>query len=170
MLPDEKADNRILKVCKGLAERCRDGNRAAHITGGETEEASQVILVTKDILLRIKAQIIGIRAEDFTTEQVSDKAEQYLGRTEVCAPEELFKEFKKKGISTKEVYITDENGKHSGLKLEENEFIILKAESVHKEDHAGESGEGADPGTGLRRAVLTVSHRGMPDSIFCRRR
>ena len=136
-LPDEKADNRILKVCKGLAESCRDGNRAAHITGGETEEASQVILVTKDILLRIKAQIIGIRAEDFTTEQVSDKAEQYLGRTEVFAPEELFKEFKKKGISTKEVYIKDENGKHSGLKLEENEFIILKADQSTKKTMLG---------------------------------
>ena len=96
-----------------------------------------MILVTKDILLRIKAQIIGIRAEDFTTEQVSDKAEQYIGRTEVFAPEELFKEFKKKGISTKEVYITDENGKHSGLKLEENEFIILKADQSTKKTMLG---------------------------------
>lgn len=94
-------------------------------------------MVTKDILLRIKAQIIGIRAEDFTTEQVSDKAEQYLGRTEVFAPEELFKEFKKKGISTEEVYITDENGKHSGLKLEENEFIILKADQSTKKTMLG---------------------------------
>ena len=46
-------DNRILKVCLGLKE---------------THE-EQVILVTKDILLRIKAQILGISAEDFTTEQ-----------------------------------------------------------------------------------------------------
>lgn len=53
-LPEDKMDNRILKVCRGLAD-----------TSGE-----QVVLVTKDILLRIKAQIIGIRAEDYTTEQV----------------------------------------------------------------------------------------------------
>lgn len=52
-LPEYKSDNRILKVCKGLAQ-----NR---------EE--QVVLVTKDILLRIKAQLLGIKAEDFTTEQ-----------------------------------------------------------------------------------------------------
>ena len=39
-----------LKVCKGLAE---------------TEKEGQVILVTKDIVLRLKAQILGIRAEDF---------------------------------------------------------------------------------------------------------
>ena len=49
-LPDDKPDNRILKVCKGLAG---------------TEKDSQVILVTKDIVLRLKAQIMGIRAEDF---------------------------------------------------------------------------------------------------------
>ena len=49
-IPDDKPDNRILKVCKGLAE---------------TEKEGQVILVTKDIVLRLKAQILGIRAEDF---------------------------------------------------------------------------------------------------------
>ena len=53
-LSSEKADNRILKVCAGLSR----------------EHEEQVILVTKDILLRIKAQILGICAEDFTTDQV----------------------------------------------------------------------------------------------------
>ena len=62
-LPEEKMDNRILKVCKGLAESCEE----------------QVVLVTKDILLRIKAQIIGIRAEDYTTEQVVEYEGQYRG-------------------------------------------------------------------------------------------
>ena len=47
-LPDDKMDNRILKVCKG------------HKEAGE-----QIILVTKDIVLRIKADVLGIRAEDF---------------------------------------------------------------------------------------------------------
>ena len=42
-IPDDKPDNRILKVCKGLAE---------------TEKEGQVILVTKDIVLRLKAQIL----------------------------------------------------------------------------------------------------------------
>ena len=64
-LPDDKMDNRILKVCKGLAEQLGKN-------GPDTDvhQSRQVILVTKDILLRIKAQIIGIRAEDFMTEQV----------------------------------------------------------------------------------------------------
>lgn len=72
-LPEEKMDNRILKICLGLSQK------------SETE----VILVTKDILLRLKAQIVGIRAEDFEREQVSDREEQYEGRVEVYAPEVL---------------------------------------------------------------------------------
>jgi PhoH-like ATPase len=107
-LPDDKMDNRILKVCRGLE--------------------GEVVLVTKDILLRIKAQIIGIRAEDFTTEQVSGREEQYTGRIEVFAPEENFKDFKKKGVSTEGVYITDESGAKSSPKLFENQFVILKAD------------------------------------------
>ncbi|NNJ30643.1 PhoH family protein [Lacrimispora defluvii] len=107
-LPDDKMDNRILKVCRGLE--------------------GEVVLVTKDILLRIKAQIIGIRAEDFTTEQVSGREEQYTGRIEVFAPEENFKDFKKKGIQTDWVYITDESGAKSSPKLFENQFVILKAD------------------------------------------
>ena len=84
-LPDDKMDNRILKVCRGLAGQLGADNRADDI-----HQARQVILVTKDILLRIKAQIIGIRAEDFITEQVSDRDGQYTGRAEVYAPEESF--------------------------------------------------------------------------------
>ncbi len=84
-IPEYKSDNRILKVCLGLSE-------------GNTK---QVILVTKDILLRIKAQLLGIQAEDFTTEQVAGHEEQYLGRKEVFVSEELFKDFKKKGLRIK---------------------------------------------------------------------
>ena len=78
-IPDDKPDNRILKVCKGLAE---------------TEKEGQVILVTKDIVLRLKAQILGIRAEDFERERISEDDAQYTGRTEIYFPEEKVKEFK----------------------------------------------------------------------------
>nr|WP_027642533.1 PhoH family protein [Enterocloster clostridioformis] len=60
--------------------------------------------MSRYILLRIKAQIIGIRAEDFITEQVSDRDEQYTGRCEVFIPEEDVKEFKKKGIPVDKAY------------------------------------------------------------------
>ncbi len=114
-LPEDKMDNRILKVCKGLEEK----------------NPEQVVLVTKDLLLRIKAQMIGIRAEDFTTEQVEE--EQYTGRVEVYAPEELFEEFNKNGIPVESVYESDEHGNHYVPELIENEFVIIKADqSVRK--------------------------------------
>ena len=55
-LPEDKADNRILKVCQGLRME---------------QDGAPVVLITKDLVLRLKAQIMGIEAEDFSTEQVT---------------------------------------------------------------------------------------------------
>ena len=120
-LAAEVPDNRILKVCLGLSR----------------DRSEQVILVTKDILLRIKAQILGICAEDFTTEQVFDHEKQYKGRTEVYVPEEIFKEFKKKGIPCEEVYQVDESGKRTEVQLTENQFVILRADQSSGKTHLG---------------------------------
>ncbi len=112
----EKQDNRILKVCK------------AHKDAGET-----IVLVTKDLVLRIKADVLGIQAEDFTTEQVPRQKEQYTGRIECFVTEEKFKNFKKKGINKKHVYLIDENETSYSPELFENQFVILKADqSVRK--------------------------------------
>lgn len=125
-LPENKPDNRILKVCKGLADA--------------TE--TQVVLVTKDLVLRLKAQIIGIKAEDFTTEQITEGDAQYTGRCEAYIPEELIKDFKKKGIRTSEVYQTDDNGIPMQVQLVENEFVLLRADQSTKKTLLGRvSGE-----------------------------
>ena len=93
-LPDDKPDNRILKVCKGLAD---------------DKKADQVILVTKDIVLRLKAQILGIKAEDFET----------------------------KGISTENLYQSDEEGNQFLPELHENEFVILTPDQSAKKTLLG---------------------------------
>ena len=80
-LPEDKPDNRILKVCKGIRE-----------------EEKPVVLVTKDLVLRLKAQILGIEAQDFSTEQVIEEEGQYSGRQICYVAEDKFKEFKKKGV------------------------------------------------------------------------
>ena len=64
-------------------------------------------MVTKDIVLRLKAQILGIRAEDFERERISEDDAQYTGRTEIYFPEEKVKEFKKKGIPLTDAYQSD---------------------------------------------------------------
>lgn len=118
---EHKQDNRILKVCIGLAE----------------DVSQPVILVTKDILLRIKAQLLGIAAEDFTTEQVGEEEVQYRGRAEVYVPEEAFKDFRKKGVAVDKVYCIDEGGDTYQPELYENQFIVLKADQSSKKTHLG---------------------------------
>lgn len=114
--PDHKNDNRILKVCLGLQNR-----------------KTPVILVTKDIVVRVKAQMLGIQAEDFTTEQAPVSEEQYTGRCEVFVAEKKFEDFKKKHIAPEDVYQADEAGEKLPVTLMPNQFVILKADqSVRK--------------------------------------
>ncbi len=120
-LSEDAADNRILKVCLGLME-----------TGKE-----QVVLVTKDLLLRIKAQILGISAEDFTTDQVLEHASQYSGRCEVYVAEEVFKGFKKKGVPVDQVYMLNDELESFVPDLEENQFVILRSDQSSKKTHLG---------------------------------
>lgn len=87
-LGTDSNDNRILKVCKGLSEM------------GES-----VVLVTKDIIVRLKSQKIGITAEDFTTEQSPHLKEQYTGRLDVYTSDKAMNEFKKKGLSPEHIYL-----------------------------------------------------------------
>ncbi|PWT26605.1 MULTISPECIES: PhoH family protein [Butyrivibrio] len=122
-LPDDKADNRILQVCKGLID--------------ENQEGQQIVLVTKDLLLRIKAHIIGIKAEDFTTEQITDEDELYTGRNEVFVPEEEIDNFKKDGIPVECLYDTDEQGERVELIFHENEFVILKPDQSDRKSLLG---------------------------------
>lgn len=120
-LHEESGDNRILCVCLGLAE--------------SSEE--QVVLVTKDLLLRIKAQILGICAEDFTTDQVLERENQYNGRSEVYVPEEYFRNFKKKGVPVDQVYEVSEEGESRVPELAENQFVILRADQSAKKTQLG---------------------------------
>ena len=120
-LPDDKPDNRILKVCKGLSEKVE----------------GQLILVTKDLVLRLKAQIIGLKAEDFTTEQITSKDAEYTGRCSLYIPDDMIKEFKKKGISADAVYQCDEDGNHVPFELFENEFVVLQSDQARKKTLLG---------------------------------
>ena len=123
-LPSElhiyKNDNRILKVCIGLKK-----------------QHDRVILVTKDILIRIKAQMLGIDAQDFTNEQAPESGQQYTGRAEVYVPEESFSDFKKKGISPWDVYDYDSKLGKVPVELVLNQFIILKADQSRRKTQLG---------------------------------
>lgn len=78
-LEGDRADNEILAVALELKERC----------------SCQVVLVSKDTNLRIKADAIGLTAEDYETDKI-DVEELYTGTTEVLvdasAIDQLFKQ------------------------------------------------------------------------------
>ena len=69
---DSKGDNRILAVAKSLQKHQKP-----------------VIIVTKDVFLRIKADVLGIAAQDYRNEQVEfDIDDQYTGWAEEFVPED----------------------------------------------------------------------------------
>lgn len=109
-----KADNRILKVCKGLAEK-----------------QAPVILITKDIIVRLKAQMLGIEAQDFTNEQSPKPDKQYTGRNECYASEDAMANFKKKGIPVDEIYPYNGDRKEP-IDPQMNEFFIIHSEENPK--------------------------------------
>jgi len=70
-LPGSKADNDILGIAISLQQDKSD---------------TTVILVSKDINLRIKAAVLGINAEDYSNDKVLDDVDLlYLGATELAA-------------------------------------------------------------------------------------
>ena len=121
-MPEDKMDNRILKVCLGLQK---------------DREKEQTILVTKDILLRIKAQMLSIVAQDYTTDRIVTQDEQYTGRMEVYVEEEHFKELKKKGIKPEYIYHMGDDGIRHPIVPQMNQFLILKADQSTKKVQLG---------------------------------
>lgn len=80
-LQDDQGDNRILAVAKDLQENSPVGS---------------VIFVTKDINLRIKADTIGMIAEDYQNDKISvDKL--YTGATELSVSREAVDQFYEMG-------------------------------------------------------------------------
>ena len=118
--PEHKNDNRILKVCIGLRNR-----------------ETPVILVTKDIMVRVKAQMLGISAEDFTTEQAPVSEEQYTGRCEVFVAEKKFEDFKKKHIAPEDVYQAGASGEKLPVTLVPNQFVILREDQSARKTQLG---------------------------------
>ncbi|MGM0471882.1 MAG: PhoH family protein [Bacillota bacterium] len=103
-LSDEKADNRILATAMGLNE--------------DEEVKDPLILVTKDINMRVKSDALGIKAEDYETNKV-DIRELYSGEAKFKVNPELIDQF-----------YSQEELKLDKLDIEEelkpNQFVLLE--------------------------------------------
>ncbi|MBM7647263.1 PhoH-like ATPase [Bacillus ectoiniformans] len=79
-------DNRILAVAKNLS-----------LEEETKENGSSVILVSKDTLVRVKADAIGLAAEDFLSDRVIEVNDVYSGFLEIYIGKELLDSFYQKG-------------------------------------------------------------------------
>lgn len=109
---DKKFDNKILKVCKSLQQ------------SGEN-----VFLVTKDINLRLKGDLIGIPCEDYETEMSPSLTEQYTGRDILYVYSNIIDDLYKKQYKLfKDIEFYNEDGSLiNDLEIIYNKYFILKA-------------------------------------------
>ena len=111
-------DNRILRVCKGIRE--------------ETPKSTEVILVSQDIAMRLKADLIGVTAEDYRADRVDEKP--YAGRAEGYVSKSAMAEFYRTGrLSADAVRAkgpAGEDGEGHSAGLFWNEFWILHEDTA----------------------------------------
>jgi len=118
----DKADNRILQVCKALKEQGED-----------------VWLITKDIFLRIKADAVDINVEDYYEKFVPEYDDQYTGRAEVFVSSEKLQEFySKKSLEVATLLNYDENlEEYITPILYTNQFLIIHSMENPKQTALG---------------------------------
>jgi PhoH-like ATPase len=100
-------DNRILAVAKNL-----------YLEEQTKENGKPVILVSKDALVRVKADAIGLTAEDFLHDRVVEIDQIYTGFFEVFLPIELLGRFYEKG----ELFLSE----FANHPFYPNQFLIMK--------------------------------------------
>lgn len=104
---EKSNDNRILAVAKNLS-----------LEEQTKKKGRPVILVSKDVLVRVKADAIGLTAEDFLNDRVVETDEIYKGFSDLYInAEQLNLFYEKNQISLKEI---------NNPKLFPNQFVIMK--------------------------------------------
>ncbi len=79
-----------------------------------------VIVVSKDINMRIKADAVGLEAEDYETGKISDPLNDlYTGHTELLISDEIFRQFK----SQRKIDVP------AGSEFYANQYLIMKNEA-----------------------------------------
>ncbi|MGM7635971.1 PhoH family protein [Bacillus sp. Hm123] len=100
-------DNRILAVAKNLS-----------LEEEEKENGRPVILVSKDTLVRVKADAIGLQSEDFLSDRVIEMSDIYTGFLEIYVSKETLDLFYQKGeLALSEV---------ANHPFYPNQFLLLK--------------------------------------------
>ena len=88
-----KVETELGRETKGLMpkgfESTPDNHILATALGTKKSTNRKVILVSKDINMRVKAEALGLLAEDYKADQLVDPDEMYTGHAEVVVPQEM---------------------------------------------------------------------------------
>lgn len=104
---DDKNDNAIIAVAKTLTENNPD---------------TEVIMVSKDVLVRVKSDILSVEAEDYQFDKVgSSEDDLYKGYIEIFVENELIDKFYKDKCIELDEKFSD---------LYENQFVILRSSDI----------------------------------------
>lgn len=109
-----KPDNRIIQACVALRNK-----------------QELVFLVTRDAILRIKAEVVGIEAQDFRNDQAPLLEEQYTGRRILRVADHLIAT-----LSAQSELVIPEDVL-DGIPLVENQFITLVCDWNEKQSRLG---------------------------------
>ncbi|MBD2844418.1 PhoH family protein [Paenibacillus sp. IB182496] len=110
MFGDMSNDNRILAVALNY-----------HMEEQSREQPRQVALVSKDVLVRIKADVLGLLAQDYLSDQTVEASDIYTGCTTVKVHPAVIDEFYT-------YRFLDVSALKLKLRLHPNEFVILRDE------------------------------------------
>ncbi|WP_028561634.1 PhoH family protein [Paenibacillus pinihumi] len=112
MFGDMSNDNRILAVA--LNYFLEEQDKAE-------EERRQIVLVSKDVLVRIKADVLGLQAEDYLSDHTVEASDIYTGYSTVHVHPSVIDEFYSyRFLSVKSLNLN--------VRLHPNEFVILRDE------------------------------------------
>lgn len=99
-------------------ERTPDNHILATAVGIKGSSEKKVILVTKDINMRVKAEALGLMAEDYRADQLVEPEEMYTGHAEVQVPQEMIdRMYKEKNLVL--------NGEFEDQSFYPNQFLML---------------------------------------------
>ncbi len=119
-----KVDTEVRKKSEKLLPEGFQNSADNHIlaTGVRIKDQTKeqkVVLVSKDINMRVKAEALGLLAEDYRADQLVEPSELYTGHTEVTVPQEFIdRVYREKSLVMNGSFPTEQ-------KFYPNQFLML---------------------------------------------
>lgn len=116
---DEKVDNRILRLAQNITQR-----GFTDIDRKEFKIATKVILVSNDLCLSVKADVLNVEVQTYKHEAADDDSLDYTGRAVANVSDEIFSNLCKNGKLTEDE--TAQFAKEADLTIHKCEFFVVK--------------------------------------------